>query len=157
MNPLERASLHITHPGTSNDTYVHAFHHHSHSRAKPWYSCCHELSHKSQVLVASKIELRKECRKEHESKPEQTAATRKQPARSTNRAVAPSHPHYASVFAVGTGEMLISVACARLLLTHGSNTIVASTYTNHALDQFLEAILDSGYSSAKTLWCMRRC
>jgi Rad3-related DNA helicase len=47
--------------------------------------------------------------------------------------------------AAGTGKTLIGVALARTLLAYDANTILVITYTNHALDQFLEAILDSGY------------
>ena len=51
----------------------------------------------------------------------------------------------------GTGKTLIGVALARALLAHRSNTLLVITYTNHALDQFLEAILDSGVSSERML------
>lgn len=43
------------------------------------------------------------------------------------------------------------MALARALLAHGGETILVITQTNHALDQFLEAILDSGYASSHML------
>ena len=40
---------------------------------------------------------------------------------------------------------------SRALLAHNANTILVITYTNHALDQYLEAILDAGFDSAHML------
>lgn len=44
----------------------------------------------------------------------------------------------------GTGKTYIAINVVRALLAHGANRVLIVTYTNHALDQILEAILDSG-------------
>eukprot|EP00892_Ulva_mutabilis_P000793 jgi/Ulvmu1/10714/UM067_0041.1 len=51
----------------------------------------------------------------------------------------------------GTGKTYIAINVARALLAHGANKLLLVTYTNHALDQILEAILDSGLPSDKVL------
>lgn len=58
----------------------------------------------------------------------------------------------------GTGKTYIAINVARALLAHGANKLLIVTYTNHALDQILEAILDSGMSEEAVLriggrWC----
>lgn len=44
----------------------------------------------------------------------------------------------------GTGKTFIGVQACDLILRHSSETILCVCYTNHALDQFLEALLDKG-------------
>jgi hypothetical protein len=51
----------------------------------------------------------------------------------------------------GTGKTMIGVSVTRALLTDPTCAILLLTYTNHALDQFCEAILDSGLPDAQLL------
>lgn len=51
----------------------------------------------------------------------------------------------------GTGKTYIAINVARALLAHGANKMLVVTYTNHALDQILEAILDSGLPADQLL------
>ena len=51
----------------------------------------------------------------------------------------------------GCGKTYIAINIVRALLAHESNKILIVCYTNHALDQILEAILDSGLSESKAL------
>lgn len=44
----------------------------------------------------------------------------------------------------GTGKTYTGVALCDLILKHSSASIMCVCYTNHALDQFLEALLDKG-------------
>ncbi|KAF2112085.1 P-loop containing nucleoside triphosphate hydrolase protein [Lophiotrema nucula] len=44
----------------------------------------------------------------------------------------------------GTGKSFIGALIAKILLDYTSETILVQTYTNHALDQFLEDLLDIG-------------
>ncbi|KXZ51993.1 hypothetical protein GPECTOR_10g1015 [Gonium pectorale] len=44
----------------------------------------------------------------------------------------------------GTGKTFVGVLLCDALLRHSSETILVVCYTNHALDQFLEALLDKG-------------
>lgn len=44
----------------------------------------------------------------------------------------------------GTGKTFTGVALCKLILKHSSATILCVCYTNHALDQFLEALMDQG-------------
>jgi hypothetical protein len=44
----------------------------------------------------------------------------------------------------GTGKTFTGVKLCDLILRHSSETILCVCYTNHALDQFLEALLDKG-------------
>jgi superfamily II DNA or RNA helicase len=44
----------------------------------------------------------------------------------------------------GTGKTFTGVALCDLILKHSSASIMCVCYTNHALDQFLEALLDKG-------------
>jgi hypothetical protein len=51
----------------------------------------------------------------------------------------------------GTGKTMLGVSVTRALLTDPTCAILLLTYTNHALDQFCEAILDSGLPDAQLL------
>jgi superfamily II DNA or RNA helicase len=44
----------------------------------------------------------------------------------------------------GTGKTYVGVQLCDILLRNTSETILCVCYTNHALDQFLEALLDKG-------------
>ena len=44
----------------------------------------------------------------------------------------------------GTGKSFIGALIAKALYEHTSETILVLSYTNHALDQFLEDLLDNG-------------
>jgi hypothetical protein len=52
--------------------------------------------------------------------------------------------------AAGCGKTFVAVNVARSLLAHGHNTLLLVCYTNHALDQIVEAILD-----CTVLWVAR--
>lgn len=55
------------------------------------------------------------------------------------------------VVPAGTGKTYIAINVARALVAHGANKLLIVTYTNHALDQILEAILDSGLEEESVL------
>ncbi|GFH10317.1 uncharacterized protein HaLaN_05608 [Haematococcus lacustris] len=44
----------------------------------------------------------------------------------------------------GTGKTFIGVMLSQAIVRHSQETILCVCYTNHALDQFLEALLDKG-------------
>lgn len=52
---------------------------------------------------------------------------------------------------------MVGVAAVRALLTDPCVTVLLLTYTNHALDQFCEAILESGVPDAWLLRLGQRC
>jgi hypothetical protein len=47
----------------------------------------------------------------------------------------------------GTGKTFIGVQLCDIILKHSQETILCVCYTNHALDQFLEALLDKGITN----------
>ena len=57
----------------------------------------------------------------------------------------------------GTGKTMVGVAAVRALLADPTVTVLLLTYTNHALDQFCEAILASGVPDAWLLRLGQRC
>eukprot|EP00892_Ulva_mutabilis_P006560 jgi/Ulvmu1/4276/UM197_0003.1 len=57
----------------------------------------------------------------------------------------------------GTGKTYVAINVARALLAHRANRLLIVTYTNHALDQILEAILDSGLEEESLLRIGGRC
>jgi hypothetical protein len=52
----------------------------------------------------------------------------------------------------GTGKSFLGALITKALLKHSSETILVVCYTNHALDQFLEELLDTGVPAA---WMVR--
>ena len=51
----------------------------------------------------------------------------------------------------GTGKTMIGVALARALLAEPTARVLVLAQTNHALDQFVEEIIDSGYPDGSVL------
>ena len=58
---------------------------------------------------------------------------------------------YVNYITLGTGKSFVGALCAKILLEQPSVKILVNCYTNHALDQFLEDLMDIGIPESDML------